>query len=100
MVPLTGWLAIAALVGPMLTYGAMSVKSKVEVYRAVQLERTASAALCESKIKSVAAEVNTKSDATIAAAEAAERAVSPTPPNKAELLALCKASASCRERKP
>jgi hypothetical protein len=100
MIPLTGWVAGAGILGMVGIYGAMSVKEKIVVYRAVQLERTASAALCESKLKSVAAEVNTKSDATVAAAEVAERAVSPTPPNKAELLVLCKASASCRERKP
>lgn len=96
--PLTLWLAVAALIGPIITYGTMSVTKQVAIYRAVQLERTAMTNLCNSKLTAVATDVNAKADKTAAKAEEAERAVSPTPPDKEALKALCKSS-SCREFK-
>ena len=98
MVPLSGWLAIAAVIGPVVTYGAMSVTKQVAIYRAVHIERTAMTNLCNSKLTAVAADVNARSGETVARAEEAERAVTPTPPDKEALKALCKSS-SCREFK-
>jgi hypothetical protein len=96
--PLSLWFAAAAVALPVMTYGYMSVKQAVVVYKAVGIERQAQQALCHSQLQSVASKVNAAADRTVAEAEAAARAVEPTPTNKAALAVLCKGSASCRDR--
>lgn len=96
--PLILWVAAAAVIGPVLTYGTMTVTKQVAIYRAVKIEREAQVSLCHSQLQSVAGKINAAADRTVAEADAAARAVEPIPADKAARVVVCAKEYSCRER--
>ena len=88
-----GALAGAAVSGG-VTYTAMLAREAI----VVRAERDRSVIACNVRVTQIAAKHNAVVSKAVEEATAAANAVPPTPETPAELVALCKASASCRER--
>ena len=91
-------LLIWAVVGPALGAGIMFAREVVVTSGAVKAARTEERAECRSKIAAVRAEINRSAETAVGAAKVAADAVAPVPEVPAELVALCRKSASCLER--
>lgn len=85
------WLALAGWLAVPLTYGTMWVKREVAVHGAYEAGKKDGAA-------AVAAAGVESAERTARARVEAEAEVPATPADKADLIKLCKRSASCRER--
>lgn len=89
---------LAVMVGaPFATYGAMKVREKVVVSAAVAGERKAGALVCNARVKDLESahngQVQSGVDAALDAANNTE-----APQTDKDVAALCKRSASCRDR--
>jgi len=96
-------LIAVAVAAPFLTWGLSDLKAKwIDIPAA---ERTAAdkatqaaASACNGRIAAIQRQLDEKAAEARRLADEAERAVGPTPVEKAELQDLCNRSASCRER--
>lgn len=86
-----------ALVAPFLSYGAARIRASFEVAAAVKAEKAAGNARCVAKISELEATHNSQVDAAASDAVEAGEAIE-TPDDDAEIIAICKRSASCRSR--
>ncbi len=95
---LTIALACAAVVGPIFTYGAMRAREAIVVSGARQAERNIQVSICNEQRLEIGREISRASTLGVSEVREALGEVTPTPEVPAEILALCKASASCRSR--
>lgn len=92
-----GALAGAALSGG-VTYVSMLARETIVVQGAVKAERNTGITHCNARVGEIERVHNAAVSKAVEDATAAAAAVTPTPETPAEVLALCKKSASCRER--
>lgn len=93
-------LAIAAVVGPVLAWGLTTVKADwIDIPFAVAAAKEESVKACNGRVLAIQTEMQNKTTELTQRAEAAERAMAPTPAEAAELQDLCDRSASCRSRR-
>lgn len=93
-------LAILAVLGPVASWGLTSLKADfIDIPAAVGAAERKSATACDGRVLAIQTELNNKAVDLQRRAEAAERAMAPTPAEAAELQDLCNRSASCRSRK-
>ena len=85
------WLCLALGAALPATYGIMAVKRDMAATAAYKSGRDDAA-------KIIAAEVTSKSLETVERAEAGRTEAEPAPEDDVGLVALCRSSASCRER--
>lgn len=90
-------LIIAGLAAPFATWGAMAVKQKIVVNAAIEGERKASDLRCEVKVRQLEASWNAQIDDFVRNANSAADQIN-EPTDDKELQAICKRSASCRDR--
>lgn len=93
-------LIIWAVAGPILagavTWSTMSVQQRIAVAGAVRVARGDEVLRCNAQRAAIAETINATARRSISEAWKAASEVTPTVPG--EIAALCKASASCRER--
>ena len=94
---LGGALAGAAVAGSVV-YGSMLAREKIVTTGAVRAERNVQVSLCNDRVTSISTTVNAAVREGVVAALDAASQEKPTPEEEAEILALCKRSASCRQR--
>lgn len=99
-------LALLAVVGPVASWGLTTLNAMWEREAVVAIERgkTQAAvdgerATCNATITKIQTDLNNKAAEALRRAEAAERAMAPTPAEAAELQDTCNRSSSCRDRK-
>lgn len=91
-------LGAGSILGGAVMYGWMSVREAVVVAGAVRAERNEQVSLCNADKREMAAGIADQvSDGVRIALEAAAHE-GPTPSEQVEINALCKRSASCRDR--
>jgi hypothetical protein len=93
------WLLGISMTAVPVMYGYMAVKQKVVVHYAVKEARADEQAKARAKIAEIAEKSEAAARTTIEAARVGAAGVAPTPIEKAELIDLCRKSASCRDRK-
>jgi hypothetical protein len=95
-------LVIWALVGPAVaggvTWAAMYAQQKIVVAGAVRVARGDEILKCNAQRAAIAETINATARRSISDAWEAASNVTATPEVPAEIAALCKASASCRDR--
>jgi len=89
---------VAMVAAPFITYATMKVKSKVDVYSAVKVERAAGIKQCNIHLEAIEQEHNKKVHQTVIDAKKAASAIK-RPRTAAELRKICEASPACRNRK-
>lgn len=97
MLMLLGGLA-GALAGGGFTYATMMVREKIVVDGAVKAEKNRGTVTCNARVGEIERVHNIAVDKAVEDAVAAATAVPSTPETPAEIVELCKRSASCRER--
>lgn len=85
------------ILGNFVTYGTMVVREKIVIAGAVRAERNAGIAACNVRVGEIERQHNDAVRKAASDALAAEATIGDTPAG-AELVRLCKASASCRSR--
>ena len=94
-----GALAGAAVSGG-VTYVSMLAREEIVVRGAVAVERDKGIIACNLRVGEIETAHNKAVSDAVEEARRAAREVAPTPEARAELVALCNRSASCRSRKP
>lgn len=94
---LRGILLAAAVLAPLLTYGAMALHERIVVAAAIAGERQAGQTRCAASIQALETRHNALVASAVAEARTAAEAIE-TPQSDAEIVALCNRSASCRDR--
>ena len=89
---ITLWLAGAAILLPLGTYGTMVVSRN----RAVEVERSIQVRQCNQRIETFGAQINTANETNVAVGAAAAANVSPV--EKASMMARCQQSGACRKK--
>lgn len=101
-----GWVLaiVGALAGALasgaLTYGTMLAREAIVVQGAVKTERDRGVLACNVRVGEIERVHNKAVETAVEEARRAAEAVTPTPETPAEIVELCKRSASCRERTP
>lgn len=95
---ITAILAIWAIAGPALIFGAMLARESIVVAGARKAERNEQVSLCNEQRLEISREINKAAALSVASVRKALEDVTPTPTVPAEILALCKASSSCDDR--
>lgn len=89
---------LLAVLGPLVTYGAMAVREKIAVTSNVKAERRLQDSACQVRIEDVVRARNGEIDAAVRQAREAANAIDATPEDAAEISKLCARSASCRSQ--
>lgn len=93
------WIVYALVaLAPLASYGWAAVKFKIEAEKAVSLARIDEQTKCNKRVESIELQINQAIDEGIKDARAAAEEIEDTPTADEDLKALCKRSASCRNR--
>lgn len=96
--PVTLILFAALTAGYPILYGAMYVRERIAVAKAISAEETRGIAICNGRVSEIEKQHNNKVAKGVAEARRAGNLLNATPEDKAELINLCNRSASCRSR--
>lgn len=91
---------VGAIAGGSLMFLTMAAREAVVVAGAVKVERDRGTVSCNARVGEIERAHNEAVAKAVDEAVAAAASISQTPETKAEILALCQRSASCRERRP
>jgi hypothetical protein len=81
-----------------VTFMSMKAREAIVVAGAVSVEKNKGVTICNARVAEIERVQNSAVEQSVGEAIGAANSVDPTPEDKAALIALCKASASCRSR--